>query len=120
MNVAVLRAQAQSFAPGVLLAATIALAAQFIASRYGGPVMLYAILFGIAFNFLADDEKTAPGVQFASKRILQLGVILLGAAVTASEIAALGWGAAALVVAAVATTIGIGWVIGRAAGLASP
>ena len=74
-----------------MLAVTIALAALFIASRYGGPVMLYAILFGIAFNFLTDDPKTGDGVKFASRRVLQLGVVLLGASVTFSEIAALGW-----------------------------
>lgn len=119
MNSAVLRDQARAYAPGLLLCGTIALASQFIASRYGGPVMLYAILFGIAFNFLAEEEKTAAGIQFASKRILQLGVILLGASVTFAEIAALGWATAALVITAVATTVAIGWMIGRAAGLSS-
>ncbi|WDI33024.1 putative sulfate exporter family transporter [Hyphococcus flavus] len=109
--------KARSFAPGVLIAATVAMASLFIASRYGGPVMLYAILFGIAFNFLSDDEKCAPGIQFASKRVLQLGVILLGASVTLSEIAELGWATALLVVAGVATTISVGWMIGRANGL---
>lgn len=79
--------------------------------------MLYAILFGIAFNFLNDEPKTQPGIQFASKRVLQLGVILLGASVTFTEIAALGWATALLVLAGVATTIIVGVAIGRAAGL---
>ncbi len=109
--------KARAIAPGLLVAVTVALAALFIASRYGGPVMLYAILFGIAFNFLNDDAKCAPGIQFSSKRILQLGVILLGASVTFSEIAALGWATALLVVLGVTTTIGVGWAIGRGAGL---
>lgn len=119
MNVAAIRTHAHSLAPGLLLSGTIALASQFIASRYGGPVMLYAILFGIAFNFLSEEPRTAPGVKFASKRVLQLGVILLGASVTISEIAALGWSAALLVICAVATTIVTGWAIGRALGLSS-
>ena len=120
MKIAAIRENARTYAPGLLLCGTIALASQFVATRYGGPVMLYAILFGIAFNFLNVDPKTAPGIQFASKRVLQLGVILLGAAVTLAEIAALGWGTALLVIFAVTTTIGIGWVIGRTAGLSSP
>ncbi len=111
--------KARVLAPGLLLCGTIALASQFVATRYGGPVMLYAILFGIAFHFLNAEEKTAPGIQFASKRVLQLGVILLGAAVTLAEIAALGWGTAVLVIIAVTSTIAIGWAIGRAAGLTS-
>ena len=112
-------AKLRSLAPGLLLTATIALSSQFIAVRYGGPVMLYAILFGIAFNFLKDDEKCAAGIQFASKRLLQLGVILLGVRVTFSEIAALGWATAFLVVAGVAATLGVGWLIGRAGKLTS-
>lgn len=112
--------QAKVLMPGVLLAVTVGLASLFISSRYGGPVMLYAILFGIAFNFMNDDAKTKPGVQFASKRILQLGVILLGASVTFSEIAELGWATALLVVAAVTTTIAAGVLIGRSAGLTGP
>ena len=108
----------REFAPGVLLAATIALASQFIAARYGGPVMLYAILFGIAFNFLSNDPKCAAGLQFASKRVLQAGVVLLGAAVTFSEIASLGWATAALIVGGVGATIAGGYLIGRAGRLA--
>lgn len=107
----------RAVAPGLLVAVTVALASMFIASRYGGPVMLYAILFGIAFNFLSDDSKCAAGVRFASKRVLQLGVILLGGSVTFSEIAALGWATALLVILGVVTTIGAGWAIGRANGL---
>ncbi len=117
MNEALIRARAVG--PGLLLCGTIAFASQFIASRYGGPVMLYAILFGIAFNFLNCEPKTAHGIQFASKRVLQLGVILLGASVTLAEIAALGWATALLVISAVITTIAAGWVIGRMIGLSS-
>ena len=109
----------RGLAPGLLLVGTIALASQFIAARYGGPVMLYAILFGIAFNFLNEEPKCASGIQFASKRILQLGVVLLGAGVTLAEIVALGWATAALVVSAVAATIGVGWAIGRGGKLSS-
>ena len=41
--------------PGLLLSATIALAVRFISDRLGGPAMLYALLFGMAFNFLSAD-----------------------------------------------------------------
>ncbi|MEO1135994.1 MAG: putative sulfate exporter family transporter [Pseudomonadota bacterium] len=117
MTLSSLTERARALAPGLLLSVTVALASLFISSRYGGPVMLYAILFGIAFNFLDEEPKTKPGIQFASKRVLQLGVILLGASVTFTEIAGLGWATALLVLAGVATTIAVGVVIGRAAGL---
>ncbi len=112
-------ASARALGPGLLLTGTIALASQFVSSRYGGPVMLYAILFGIAFNFLHEDEKCAAGIEFGAKRILQLGVVLLGAAVTFGEIADLGFATAFLVVSAVASTIGVGWIVGRLGGLSS-
>ena len=107
----------RGLAPGLLLAGTIALASAFISEQYGGPVMLYAILFGIAFNFLNSDGQCAAGIQFASKRILQLGVIMLGAAVTFDEIALLGWSTAGLVIAAVVATLTVGWAIARVSGL---
>jgi len=110
---------ARGYLPGLLLTGTIALASQFISARYGGPVMLYAILFGVAFNFLNDDPKCAAGIRLASKQILQLGVVLLGAAVTLSEIADLGWPTALLIVCGVGATIGAGWAMGRVAGLSS-
>ncbi len=118
INISIL-SNARGLAPGLLLVGTIALASQFIAARYGGPVMLYAILFGIAFNFLNDEPNCATGIQFASKRILQLGVVLLGAGVTLAEITALGWATAALVAGAVIATITIGWAVGRAGKLSS-
>ncbi len=43
--------------PGLLLGGTIALAVRFVSDRLGGPAMLYALLFGMAFNFLIEDER---------------------------------------------------------------
>ncbi len=106
--------RARALAPGLLLAITIALASLFISTRYGGPVMLYALLFGIAFGFLGEDPKCAPGVRFASRTVLQVGVALLGAAITFGEAAALGANTLALVAAGVAGTLLGGTLIGRA------
>ena len=52
--------------PGLLLSATIALAVRFVSDRLGGPTMLYALLFGMAFNFLTEDERFASGIRFAN------------------------------------------------------
>ena len=49
--------------PGVLTVLTIALAATFISEHYGGPQLLYALFFGMAFNFLAADPKTSRPLQ---------------------------------------------------------
>ncbi len=100
--------------PGLLLAGVLSMAARFLSEHYGGPAMLYALLFGMAFNFLATDEKFAAGVDAASKTILRIGVALLGARITANQVAALGWQTAAMVVLAVAATVAVGWGLGRA------
>ena len=43
----------RSLWPGLLLCATIAIAATFVSDRQGGPAMLYALLLGMALNQLA-------------------------------------------------------------------
>lgn len=103
--------------PGLLLSATIALAVRFVSDRLGGPAMLYALLFGMAFNFLCEDEKFARGIRVASRNILRVGVALLGLRITAGDVVELGWQIVALVVAGVVATVLIGGLIGRAGGL---
>ena len=105
--------------PGLLLSATIALAVRFVSDRLGGPAMLYALLFGMAFNFLTEDERFASGIRFASRNILRVGVALLGLRITTGEVMGLGWQVLALVVLSVAATVVVGGLIGRAFGLGS-
>jgi uncharacterized integral membrane protein (TIGR00698 family) len=105
--------------PGLLLSATIALAVRFVSDRLGGPAMLYALLFGMAFNFLTEDERFAKGIRFASRNILRFGVALLGLRITTGDVMDLGWPVVALIVASVVATILIGGLIGRAFGLNS-
>jgi len=103
--------------PGLLLSATIALAVRFVSDRLGGPAMLYALLFGMAFNFLTEDERFARGIRFASRNILRFGVALLGLRITTGDVMDLGWQVVALIVAGVVATILVGGLIGRASGL---
>ncbi len=99
--------------PGILLALTVATAARFVADHYGAPVMLFALLIGMAFNFLAIDPRFKPGLEFSSKSLLRLGIVLLGARITTSDIASLGLSTFATVIGLIALTIGTGFVCGR-------
>lgn len=103
--------------PGVALAGVVALAATFVSKLHGGPQLLYALFFGVAFHYLSQDPKAKPGIEFCSRNLLRLGVGLLGARITASQIAGLGWSTAAIVVAAVVTTMLCGSLLGRRLGL---
>lgn len=104
--------------PGLLVAATIAVAATFLSEHYGGPAMLFALLLGMAFNFLSEDgTRTAAGIQFSSKGLLRLAVGLLGAQITFTQIMNLGPAPVITVVIAVFLTIGFGVVAARLFGL---
>ncbi|MFN3644041.1 MAG: YeiH family protein [Gemmobacter sp.] len=99
--------------PGLGIAACVAVTAQFLSDHYGAPAMLMAILLGIALNFLGEDARTAPGVEFAARGILRLGVALLGLRISAGMFADLGPAPVVLVLAAVGLTIGFGLLVAR-------
>jgi uncharacterized integral membrane protein (TIGR00698 family) len=103
--------------PGLLAAGTIALASTWLAQHYTAPVMLFALLFGMAFNFLHESGRCVAGIEFASRSILRLGVALLGVRITFGQIASLGLTPLATVVVAVATTTLLGLIAARRLGL---
>lgn len=104
-------------APGAGLAGLIALAATFVATLHGGPQFLYALTLGVAFHYLSHDPKTSPGIELCSRGLLRLGVGLLGARITAEQIAGLGWTTAFIVIGGVVTTMAVGLLLGRRLGL---
>lgn len=92
--------------PGFAVSALVAATAQFLSEHYGAPAMLLALLLGLALNFLADEgTRTAPGVALTSRTVLRLGVALLGARISVSMLADLGWPMIALIVSGVVGTI---------------
>ncbi|MCB1479718.1 MAG: putative sulfate exporter family transporter [Rhodobiaceae bacterium] len=101
---------------GLLLAVTIAAAAVFLSEHYGAPQMLFALLIGMAFNFLSSEEKTKPGIDFAARTALRVGVALLGIRLSLSDIVANGWLPVAAIIAFVVITILGGILISRLAG----
>lgn len=106
--------------PGIALSGVVALAATFVSTLHGGPQLLYALFFGVAFHFLSQEAKTKPGIEFCARGVLRLGVGLLGARITASQIAGLGWTTALIVIAAVITTLLCGAWLGRRLGMTRP
>lgn len=103
--------------PGLLLAAVVAGAAHYVTDHYGGPLMLFALLLGMALVSLSDDgARTAPGIRFASKRVLRVGVALLGLRISLSDVADLGWASVVLVVLGIGLCIGLGVVLARSLG----
>jgi uncharacterized integral membrane protein (TIGR00698 family) len=99
--------------PGMLVAGTIALASTWLAQHYTAPVMLFALLFGMAFHFLHEEGRCVAGIEFTSRSVLRVGVSLLGVRITFGQIASLGPWPVATVVIGVATTILMGFVLSR-------
>lgn len=106
-------AGARQLFPGFLISALIALAAQFISEHYGAPAMLMALLFGIALNFLSDDEKCQDGIAFSARMVLRFGVVLLGMRISFEMAADLGWPVVCVVIGSVFVTILFGLLIAR-------
>ena len=63
------RALPLNFALGLLVATTVATAAGFLSINYRAPVMLFALLLGMAFNFLSDEGRCVEGIQAASTQV---------------------------------------------------
>jgi uncharacterized integral membrane protein (TIGR00698 family) len=106
-------ARARILAPGVLACGVVGAASAFLAEHYGAPVMLFALLLGMAMNFLSADGACRPGIEFSAKQMLRIGIALLGLRITVGQVAALGWGPLALVIICVVLTIGVSMVAAR-------
>ena len=76
--------------PGVAPSLLIMIGATFVSENYGGSQFLYALLFGLAFHFLFLDVSYTVGIEFCAKPLLRIGVALLGARITLSQIGEFG------------------------------
>lgn len=98
---------------GAAICLLIALAATFVSEHYGGPQLLYALLLGLAFHFLVESPQIKLGVDFCARTVLRLGVALLGARITITQVTKLGAESAAMIVCAVVFTILLGTGLAR-------
>ncbi len=106
----------RSLFPGVLACGVVAAAATFLSEHYGAPVMLFALLLGLAMNFLAGEGACKPGIEFTARTLLRIGVALLGLRITVGQVAELGWQPIAIIVLTVALTIGVSMLAAKLMG----
>jgi len=99
--------------PGLAMSAVVAVAALFLAEHYGAPVMLFALLLGMAVNFLSDDDRCKPGIEFVARQVLRWGVALLGLKISIAQVQSMGWPPVLMVVLGVTFTICVGVVMAR-------
>nr|WP_255536569.1 putative sulfate exporter family transporter [Pacificimonas pallii] len=84
------RPKVTAMLPGMIACVTASLAAAWLSTTYGMPIILMGLLVGLAMNFISRDERTHPGLDFASRTLLRIGIVILGTQVTLQQIAALG------------------------------
>ncbi|MEH6628480.1 MAG: putative sulfate exporter family transporter [Motiliproteus sp.] len=77
-----------SIAPGFTVCFLVGMSAKFVSEHYGGPTILYALLMGMALNYLSLEGKCVAGITFSAKSILRFGIALLGARITVEQIMA--------------------------------
>ncbi|WP_430331068.1 YeiH family protein [Rhodococcus sp. ACT016] len=92
-----------AYLPGVALSAGVAAVAMGI--RHFVPTLsplLVAIVVGaLVANLVVLPSSFGPGITFTSKKLLRVGIALLGLQLVLSDILGLGWGVIAMVVAIV-------------------
>lgn len=103
----------EHYGPGLLVTAAVAMAAQFLAEHYGAPAMLMALLLGIAFHFLSEEGRCVAGIELSAKKVLRVGVALLGMRISVDLLIQLGAETILLLVAGLAATILFGLLLSR-------
>ncbi len=116
MSLAAWPARGRLLFPGMLACGVVAAAATFLSQHYGAPVMLFALILGMAMNFLSAEGACKPGIEFTSRHVLRWGVALLGLRITAAQVAALGWHPVLVVAVSLVLTIGVSMVVAKLMG----
>jgi uncharacterized integral membrane protein (TIGR00698 family) len=116
LSLAAWPARSRVLFPGVLACAVVAAASTFLSQHYGAPVMLFALMLGMAMNFLSAEGPCKPGIEFTARHVLRWGVALLGLRITVAQVAALGWHPVLLVAVSLVLTIGVSMIVARLMG----
>ena len=115
--------RARSIVPGLALAGVAAVASFALTTVvHGLSALLVAIVLGIAFRNLVRlpervDAALAPGLAVASRRVLRIGIVLLGLQLVLGDILRLGPGMILVVVAIVTVGILSSLLLGRLLGI---
>ena len=81
------------------------------------PLTCAVLLGAVAANLRILPKAARPGIAFAGKRLMRLGIVLLGLKLALSDVLALGWQTLAVTVTVVLLTfLGTAW-LGRRMGL---
>jgi uncharacterized integral membrane protein (TIGR00698 family) len=102
--------------PGLLISMIIALPSWLIGKNFpliGGPII--AIISGMLLSLLVQNKsKYAPGITFASKKVLQYAVILLGFGLNLSVVLQTGKQSLPIIICTIITSLVIAFILHKA------
>ncbi|MCG6496179.1 YeiH family protein [Kitasatospora sp. A2-31] len=110
-------------APGLLLAALGVAAALAVHQAVPAvPKLTAAVVLGVGAAHLPGLRPVVrgvarPGLSTAGKRLMRIGIVLLGLKLSLGDVLGLGWATVAMVLAVVAATFAGTWWLGRRLGL---
>ncbi|MFI6638205.1 YeiH family protein [Streptomyces sp. NPDC050504] len=86
------------------------------------PMLTAAVVLGLTAAHLPGAREVVrgtakAGLSFAGKRLMRVGIVLLGLKLSAGDVLGLGWATVAMVLAVVAATFFGTWWLGRRMGL---
>jgi len=102
--------------PGLVLVSLLSLAAIGLATLVPLPTVLIGLVLGVMSSG-SNSPLFAPGLAFGGRSILRLGVALLGAQITLTQIVGLGPMPLVIALASLAVTLALGYLIARWLGL---
>ncbi|WP_185203564.1 YeiH family protein, partial [Streptomyces alkaliterrae] len=109
--------------PGLWLA-TLGVAAAYLVHRLlpAVPMLTAAVVLGLLAAHLPSVRRLVrgaarPGLSLAGRRLMRLGIVLLGLKLSLGDVLGIGWAAVAVVLTTVAATFLGTWWLGRRIGL---
>lgn len=99
---------------GLLFCMAIGIIAYFFGKIFpiiGGPV--FAIVMGILLHPIQRPKQMEPGIQFSSKKILQLAVILLGFGLNLKEIVSVGQSSLLIILSTISTALILSYFLSK-------
>lgn len=106
----------RDFFPGLASCGIASAAAAWLSEHYGVPIILMGLLLGLALNFIAQNESTHAGLDFAARTCLRWGIVVLGLQVTLAQVGAMGPLPFLALVAVMAAAMGAALLVARWSG----
>lgn len=107
--------------PGILLALVGAVAAKWVGDQVGFSSLTIAVVTGVLLaNSRLPLDRFKPGLAFASKHVLRIGVVALGMRMSISRLGELGTPVIITIVVTVAATFFGTQALGKRLGVSSP